>query len=51
MAERELVAVNRKARHDYDIVETFDAGLVLTGTEIKSVRARIGWICGTPSRR
>ncbi len=39
MAERELVALNRKARHDYDIVETFDAGLVLTGTEIKSVRA------------
>ena len=33
------VASNRKARHDYFIEETFDAGIVLTGTEIKSVRA------------
>jgi SsrA-binding protein len=33
------IAVNRKARHDYHIEETFDAGLVLTGTEIKSIRA------------
>ncbi len=33
------VAVNRKARHDYEIVETFEAGIVLTGSEIKSVRA------------
>jgi len=32
------VAVNRKARHDYQIEETYEAGLVLTGTEIKSVR-------------
>ena len=32
------VATNRKARHDYHIEETFEAGLVLTGTEIKSVR-------------
>jgi SsrA-binding protein len=39
MAERELVALNRRARHDYDIIETYDAGIVLTGTEIKSVRA------------
>lgn len=39
MSERETVAVNRRARHDYDIMETFDAGLVLTGTEIKSVRS------------
>lgn len=29
---------NRKARHDYEILETFEAGLVLTGTEIKSLR-------------
>jgi len=35
----ETVAVNRKARHDYLVTETFEAGLVLTGTEIKSVRA------------
>jgi SsrA-binding protein len=33
------VATNRKARHDYLIEETYEAGLVLTGTEIKSVRA------------
>jgi SsrA-binding protein len=33
------VATNRKARHDYFIDETYEAGLVLTGTEIKSVRA------------
>ena len=33
------VALNRKARHDYSIDETVEAGLVLTGTEIKSVRA------------
>ena len=39
MPERETVALNRKARHDYDILDTFDAGLVLTGTEIKSIRA------------
>jgi SsrA-binding protein len=35
----ETVAVNRKARHDYSIEDTVEAGLVLTGTEIKSVRA------------
>jgi SsrA-binding protein len=33
------IAVNRKARHEYHIDDTFEAGLVLTGTEIKSVRA------------
>lgn len=35
----ETVALNRKARHNYTITDTFEAGLVLTGTEIKSVRA------------
>jgi SsrA-binding protein len=35
----ETVAVNRKARHEYLITETFEAGIVLTGTEIKSIRA------------
>ena len=34
-----LVASNRTARHDYHIEETFEAGLVLTGTEVKSLRA------------
>ncbi len=33
------VAVNRRARHDYAIEDTVEAGLVLTGTEIKSIRA------------
>jgi len=33
------VVTNRKARHDYFIDETYEAGIVLTGTEIKSVRA------------
>ena len=33
-----VVAVNRRARFDYDVVETVEAGIVLTGTEIKSVR-------------
>jgi SsrA-binding protein len=33
------VAVNRKARHDYEILESYEAGIALTGTEIKSVRA------------
>jgi len=35
---RKIVAVNRRARHEYEIEDTFEAGLVLTGTEIKSVR-------------
>lgn len=34
----ETVAVNRKARHDYTIEDTLEAGIVLRGTEIKSVR-------------
>lgn len=33
------VALNRRARHDYAVEETLEAGLVLTGTEIKSIRA------------
>jgi len=32
------VALNRKARHDYEIEDTFEAGMVLTGTEVKSLR-------------
>lgn len=36
---RKMVAQNRRARHEYDIEETLEAGIVLTGTEIKSVRA------------
>lgn len=38
-AARRLVAQNRKARHNYFIDDTLEAGLVLTGTEVKSLRA------------
>lgn len=43
-AERErnakkMVTVNRKARHEYEILDTYEAGLVLVGTEVKSLRA------------
>ena len=31
--------VNRKARHDYDILETYNAGIVLCGSEVKSIKA------------
>jgi len=34
-----VVARNRRARHDYHIEDTYEAGLVLTGTEVKSLRA------------
>ncbi len=33
------MATNRRARHDYEITETFEAGIVLTGPEVKSLRA------------
>jgi SsrA-binding protein len=36
---RKMIAQNRKARHDYFIEDTYEAGLVLTGTEVKSLRA------------
>jgi SsrA-binding protein len=36
---RQMVAQNRKARHDYHIDDVIEAGLVLTGTEVKSLRA------------
>jgi SsrA-binding protein len=35
---RKLIASNRKARHDYTIVDTLEAGISLTGTEVKSLR-------------
>lgn len=34
-----MVAQNRKARHNYEITDVYEAGLVLTGTEVKSLRA------------
>jgi len=36
---RKMIAQNKKARHDYHIDETFEAGMVLVGTEVKSLRA------------
>jgi SsrA-binding protein len=33
-----LIAENRRARHDYHLVERFEAGIILTGTEVKSLR-------------
>ena len=42
MAEKEkarkLIAENRKARHDYFVIETYEAGIELYGTEVKSLR-------------
>ncbi|MGP4078810.1 SsrA-binding protein SmpB [Pseudalkalibacillus sp. R45] len=38
--EGNLIAQNKKARHDYTIEDTFEAGLVLQGTEIKAIRGR-----------
>jgi SsrA-binding protein len=35
---REVISRNRRARHDYHILDTWEAGLVLTGTEVKSLR-------------
>jgi len=36
--EHKIIAQNRKARHEYFILDTFEAGVALTGTEIKSIR-------------
>jgi len=38
MAADKVVATNRKAYHDYEILETHEAGIVLRGTEVKSLR-------------
>lgn len=37
--KRKVISTNRKARHDYELLDTFEAGLVLVGSEIKSIRA------------
>jgi SsrA-binding protein len=39
VADEKTIALNRRARHEFSIDETFEAGIVLTGTEIKSIRA------------
>jgi SsrA-binding protein len=38
MAETNLIAENRRARHDYDLLERVEAGIVLSGSEVKSAR-------------
>jgi SsrA-binding protein len=40
MGEDSTIALNRRARHEFSIEETLEAGIVLTGTEIKSIRNR-----------
>jgi SsrA-binding protein len=37
--KRKIISTNRKARHDYEILDAYEAGLVLVGSEIKSIRA------------
>ena len=36
---QKVIASNRKARHDYTVIDTYEAGIALTGTEVKSLRA------------
>src|ERR1700682_543480 len=38
MAADKVIATNRKAYHDYEVLETYEAGIVLRGTEVKSLR-------------
>jgi SsrA-binding protein len=38
MAGEKVIAENRRARHDYQLLERYEAGIVLTGTEVKSLR-------------
>lgn len=45
--ERKLIARNRSARHEYFIEETFECGIELTGTEVKSLRERASQITDT----
>lgn len=37
-SDKKIIAENRKARHDYFVIETYEAGISLAGTEVKSVR-------------
>ncbi len=45
-----VIARNPRARHDYEILATYEAGIVLQGTEVKSLRARRGSIIGAFGR-
>lgn len=42
-----IIAQNKKAYHDYDILDTFEAGIVLTGDEVKSLRAGMASLTGS----
>ncbi len=42
-----ILLENRKARHEYEILRTYTAGLVLTGPEVKSLRAKKGSLTGS----
>jgi len=46
----DTIAQNRKARHDYEILSRFEAGIVLTGTEVKSVRNHNVQLLGSYAR-
>ena len=37
-SDKKIIAENRKARHDYFVIETYEAGISLAGTEVKSIR-------------
>ena len=43
--DSKMIAVNRKARRDYTIEDSLEVGIVLTGTEVKSLRAGRANIC------
>src|SRR5215471_336503 len=45
MAEK-LIAENRRARHEYQLLDRYEAGIVLTGTEVKSLRDGEAWLIG-----
>jgi len=51
MLNKEYICQNRKARFDYEILETIEAGIVLTGSEIKSIRLRNVSLDATFSQR
>jgi SsrA-binding protein len=50
MAGGALIAQNRKARHDYEVIATYEAGIVLTGSEIKAVREHRVQLVGSFAR-
>src|SRR5438445_4983322 len=50
MADDNQILTNSKARHDYHILETFEAGIVLHGTEVKALRAGKGQIADAFAR-